>query len=203
MPKISELTELGLPSGDDVISIIDVSDTTFGSTGTNKKIKVSNLKKGFSFLLSNVGTINIGSVSSPTILDGWTTEFINTLAEYQSGNGSVKNLSGKNIPLLFGTIQLKPIVNSGNKTTLYMYSEYSTDGTTWTKTPDSLRQFNLDNETNMTIVAPSLFRNLAINSMVRLRLFTAGSVSLVAPSMMVNGSNVTGFSCLWELEEKA
>jgi len=42
--KISTLTELATtPADDDLIQIIDVSDTTFSSAGTNKKIEVSNL----------------------------------------------------------------------------------------------------------------------------------------------------------------
>lgn len=41
--KISSLTELTTPADDDLIQIIDVSDTTFSSQGTNKKIQKSNL----------------------------------------------------------------------------------------------------------------------------------------------------------------
>ena len=42
--KISALTELTTtPANDDLIQVVDVSDTTYGSGGTNKKIQYSNL----------------------------------------------------------------------------------------------------------------------------------------------------------------
>lgn len=42
--KISDLTELtSTPAADDLIQVVDVSDTTYGSTGTNKQIQYSNL----------------------------------------------------------------------------------------------------------------------------------------------------------------
>lgn len=44
--KISELDELVSPAGDDVLAIIDVSDTTSSSTGTTKKIQINNLPGG-------------------------------------------------------------------------------------------------------------------------------------------------------------
>ena len=45
--KVTDLTELATtPANDDVLHIIDVSDTTGGSAGTSKKIQVSNLPSG-------------------------------------------------------------------------------------------------------------------------------------------------------------
>ena len=45
--KITGLTELATtPADDDLVQIIDVSDTTFSANGTNKKIQVSNLLAG-------------------------------------------------------------------------------------------------------------------------------------------------------------
>ena len=41
--KITQLTEDTSPAADDWVLTVDVSDTTMGSDGTNKKVKVSNL----------------------------------------------------------------------------------------------------------------------------------------------------------------
>lgn len=42
--KLTDLTELTTPAGDDLLHIVDVSDTSGGSDGTSKKIKVQNFK---------------------------------------------------------------------------------------------------------------------------------------------------------------
>lgn len=41
--KISGLTELTTKATDDLLVIVDVSDTTMAATGTDKKITVANL----------------------------------------------------------------------------------------------------------------------------------------------------------------
>ena len=44
--KISDLTTATTAADDDLVQIVDVSDTTYGSTGTNKKIEVADLFAG-------------------------------------------------------------------------------------------------------------------------------------------------------------
>lgn len=44
--KISDLTTATTAADDDLVQIVDVSDTTYGSTGTNKKIEVADLFSG-------------------------------------------------------------------------------------------------------------------------------------------------------------
>lgn len=45
--KITDLSSLGAtPANDDVIPVVDISDTSMASTGTNKKVTVSNLLAG-------------------------------------------------------------------------------------------------------------------------------------------------------------
>ncbi len=44
--KISDLTAATSAADDDLVQIVDVSDTTYGSTGTNKKIEVADLFAG-------------------------------------------------------------------------------------------------------------------------------------------------------------
>jgi hypothetical protein len=44
--KISDLTAATSAADDDLVQIVDVSDTTYGATGTNKKIEVADLFAG-------------------------------------------------------------------------------------------------------------------------------------------------------------
>lgn len=44
--KISDLTAATNAADDDLVQIVDVSDTTYGATGTNKKIEVADLFAG-------------------------------------------------------------------------------------------------------------------------------------------------------------
>lgn len=61
--KISDLTELTqTPAADDLIQVVDVSDTTASATGTNKKIQYSNLvDSGDKFWVANAGAYVSGS----------------------------------------------------------------------------------------------------------------------------------------------
>lgn len=60
--KVTDLTELATaPASDDVLHIVDVSDTTGGADGTSKKIQVSNLPGGGG---------GSGTVTSVGITDG-------------------------------------------------------------------------------------------------------------------------------------
>jgi len=62
--KITDLTELAAtPANDDVLHIIDVSDTTGGAAGTSKKIQITNLPSG-----GGSGTVT--SVATGTGLTG-------------------------------------------------------------------------------------------------------------------------------------
>lgn len=65
--KISALTELLTVASNDILEIVDVSDTTFGASGTNKKITKTNL----------IGTLTLATITDVTasaaevnILDG-------------------------------------------------------------------------------------------------------------------------------------
>ena len=72
--KVTDLTELAAtPEDDDVLHIIDVSDTTGGSAGTSKKIQVSNLPGGSSGTVTSVdvtGGTGITSSGGPITTSG-------------------------------------------------------------------------------------------------------------------------------------
>ena len=80
---ISNLTELSSPSNNDLIHIVDVDDSTFAASGTNKKITVANL-------LASASVDSIGEISDVTITSAASGELLkwngsawvnNTLAE--------------------------------------------------------------------------------------------------------------------------
>jgi hypothetical protein len=204
MPKISDLTQKSLLNFDDFVTVVDTQDLTFGPTGTNKKMLVTDFFKTPGFLFSSKDTIVVGSLASPTILDGWTVDFNNPFVGYDAISGGAKNLSGFDIPLMFGTIQLKPVVVSGNKCTVFLYSEHSIDnGSTWIRNDDSLREFNLSSETRETISVPSLYRNFINGSIVRFMICSDGDVELQTPSATIGGVLTNGFSAVWELSTRA
>ena len=58
--KVTALTELTTPASDDVLYIVDTSDTSGGASGTSKKVQVSNLG----------GTGTVTSVATGTGLSG-------------------------------------------------------------------------------------------------------------------------------------
>lgn len=70
--KISDLTALTLPVSGDLLTIIDVSDTTMGASGTNKKITFANFEANLTIANQTGGTAsgtgNLVRVSSPTLV---------------------------------------------------------------------------------------------------------------------------------------
>lgn len=50
--KITDLTELTIPEDDDLIEIVDVSDTSMSGEGTNKKIKRSNISTSLETIIA-------------------------------------------------------------------------------------------------------------------------------------------------------
>ena len=66
--KITDLTELTTtPNNDDVLHIVDISDTTGGSAGTSKKIKVSTLPSGGGGGSGSVTSVALAAPSALTV----------------------------------------------------------------------------------------------------------------------------------------
>jgi hypothetical protein len=65
--KITQLSALTAPAGNDLLAIVDVSDTTMGATGTTKKITYSNLLGGALGVLSATATLDFPSISANSV----------------------------------------------------------------------------------------------------------------------------------------
>lgn len=68
--KVSSLTELTTPASEDLLHMVDVSDTTDGSEGTSKKVQVGNLPAGQK-LLADMRTSEAVSKGDPLYISGY------------------------------------------------------------------------------------------------------------------------------------
>lgn len=81
--KITDLTALTTPDTADIVELIDVSDTTMGSSGTNKKVTLSNLYTAIAtYLGSLVQTLTNKTISlTSNTLTGTTAQFNTALSD--------------------------------------------------------------------------------------------------------------------------
>ena len=83
--KISDLTELiSTPADDDLIQVVDVSDTTYGPTGTNKKIQYSNLLDPTKYFVLTGGAYVSGSGSFYYLPTNGTSQFEQVTPQWYS-----------------------------------------------------------------------------------------------------------------------
>ena len=83
--KITDLTELTTTANDDLVCIVDVSDTSGSSTGTTKKIKVQNLPAG------SGGGVSAVTGTAPIVSSGGTSPAISITAATTSAAGSMSS----------------------------------------------------------------------------------------------------------------
>lgn len=149
---------------------------------------------------SSKSNITLGTVASPSILDGLNGAFTSNRFEIDSVSGSAINRSGKVIPLMFGTLSLQIYMSGGD--TLYIYSEQSPDGINWTKNPNSLRTKNIANNGEGYITISSFLANWNPDVYARFRLYCkSGNIKLDIPSETIEGEVVEGFSAIWAMRE--
>ena len=70
--KVTALTELTTPASDDVLYIVDTSDTSGGASGTSKKVQLTNLPAGQK-LLADMRTSEAVSKGDPLYISGYNT----------------------------------------------------------------------------------------------------------------------------------
>lgn len=68
--KVTALTELTSPASDDVLYIVDTSDTSGGASGTSKKVQLTNLPAGQK-LLADMRTSEAVSKGDPLYISGY------------------------------------------------------------------------------------------------------------------------------------
>lgn len=84
--KVSSLTELTTPASDDLLHIVDTSDTTDGAAGTSKKVQISNLPAGQRLLVDARATEAV-SKGDPVFISGYSTG--QTRIEIQKADANV------------------------------------------------------------------------------------------------------------------
>jgi hypothetical protein len=110
--KGSALTELAAaPASNDLIPIVDVSDTTMGAGGTTKKIQISNLQSGL-----GVGDMLLG-----------TAQTVSAAKHFNDGTLGLKgSTSGETILKAFGTAGATTVTIPASNTTLIGYNTTDT-----------------------------------------------------------------------------
>lgn len=117
---------------------------------------------------------------------------------------SIKNVSGRDLDVI-GTMAVQVTTTSTTDVSLYMYSEYSLDGITWTPNVGSLREIKVNKEGVDYITVPSLLLNTKWlnNSHIRFKFYKEGTGDLtIAPiTDTVNGNSISGSSFVWTIHE--
>jgi len=119
--KITDLTELTTtPGNDDVLHIVDISDTTGGSAGTSKKIKVSTLPSGGGGGSGTVTSVALAVPSalsvagSPVTTAGTITiSGAGTSSQYIDGTGGLQTTPTGTVTAVTG---VAPITSTGGNT---------------------------------------------------------------------------------------
>lgn len=125
--------------------------------------------------------------------------------EISGVDGSVKNILGKTIEVMTGTISFQPVKPSGTAVTLHIWSERSIDGITWTQNEKSLRPLEIGNVGDSMKTNVSYIRNFLDGEYVRFRAYckSGGAINLVPPTdAVLGGQIIEGYSVTWELLEE-
>ncbi len=117
--------------------------------------------------------------------------------------GAVKNISGRTIELMKGTVSFNPDNVGGGSPEFYLFSERSEDGITWTLNADSLRPIEISNNSETFRTVVSTVVDLPNNYHLRFRMFTdTGSVNFdPTAANVLGGQTITGPSVDWNLNE--
>lgn len=124
--------------------------------------------------------------------------------EVHLASNSLKNTSGRDLDII-GTTAIQITSTATSDIFLYIYSETSTDGTTWTPNASSLREIKINKAGVDYITVPSLLVNsLWLNgSYHRFKFYKegVGDLTISAISDTVGGNTLNGHSFLWAIHE--
>ena len=124
--------------------------------------------------------------------------------ELQIASNSIKNVSGRDLDIT-GSMAIQISSTATADIFVYVYSENSMDGTTWTINQGSLRKIKVVKEGIDYITVPSLLLNSKwMNGQYnRFKFYKEGTgdVSLISVSDIVNSTTINGQSFLWTIHE--
>ena len=116
--------------------------------------------------------------------------------------GGVRNISGRTIEIQEGLVSTHTVSTNASDKLVKIFSERSTDKTTWTKNALSGRQLTIAGTSENYSSKSSEAFTVADNEIVRFRFFSDGvNVSLNPISFLADGDTVTGPSFRWRLKE--
>ena len=117
---------------------------------------------------------------------------------------SIKNVSGRDLDVI-GTMAVQVNTTSTTDVFLYMYSESSLDGITWTPNVGSLREVKVNKAGVDYITVSSLLLNTKWlnNSHIRFKFYKEGTgdLTIVPITDTVNGNSISGSSFVWAIHE--
>ena len=117
---------------------------------------------------------------------------------------SVKNVSGRDLDII-GSVAIQVISTSTVDMPIYMYSESSVDGITWSINQSSLRKVKIVKEGTDYISMPSLLvtTKWVNDTYNRFRLYKEGTggISIASITDTINGTTVIGHSFIWTIHE--
>ena len=158
---------------------------------------ISGLPNAF-FTGSSSDTVDISTIAATptTLADSGFTLLASEGFEWDDTLGAIKNVSGRTIECAFGgfSAQLNHLSGVG---TLYIASEISSDGVTWTSNPLALRQIKVKNGTESLEAIESEVVGFPNGYYGRFFFWAIGTVGFLA----INAEGLAGKSFLWNLRE--
>lgn len=145
------------------------------------------------------------SVADPSYITGFANTGANDGIELtDSATGTFQNTMGRTIVSAAGTISFHPTETGGGVGIMYLLSERSIDGITWTVNPLSLRRVEIPSNGESFATKVSSIANLLDGEYFRFRMYEAGSggVTLTSETETVMGQSVVMPSATFILTEQ-
>lgn len=162
--------------------------------------------QNLSFIATTNSTVVInGSSVTPSFLPIDTIENPVGVEVVTPSEGSIKNISGRLIKTLTGTVSFNPDVSGGATKRVVLVSETLLDGeTVWTGNLNSIRKIEIGSSTESFKTNVSLLVNWPVNSQLRFRAYdeTGVGVDFTTEAETILGQSFTGASLVWDLSEK-
>ena len=175
---------------DEIIQQDVFGPVTADGANVNKAAFIATSQSAFTISGSNAAPsfLPIDSVFSP-----------NGFELFDAATGAIKNVSGRTLKVVVGTISLN---QDGGSNTINLVSESSIDdGVTWAGNLNSLRKLRVTEESFQTKL--SLAVNWQNNQIIRFRAYETGggSVDCLPSSETILAQPFTGPSLAWDLQE--